>query len=37
VVDANSFNPIESLSPPAFVIGAARFGTTRLLDNLWIE
>lgn len=37
VVDANTFRPIETLSPPAFVIGAARFGTTRLLDNLWIE
>lgn len=37
VVDARTFNPIDSLSPPAFVIGAARFGTTRLLDNLWIE
>ncbi|MGA7569285.1 MAG: pantoate--beta-alanine ligase [Candidatus Aquilonibacter sp.] len=37
VVDANSFNPIDTLSPPAFVIGAARFGRTRLLDNLWIE
>jgi pantoate--beta-alanine ligase len=37
VVDANTFNPIETLSPPAFVIGAARFGSTRLLDNLWIE
>jgi len=37
VVDADTFDPIDSLSPPAFVIGAARFGTTRLLDNLWIE
>lgn len=37
VVDANTFNPIDTLSPPAFVIGAARFGSTRLLDNLWIE
>ena len=37
VVDANTFTPIETLSPPAFVIGAARFGSTRLLDNLWIE
>lgn len=37
VVDANTFAPIELLSPPAFVIGAARFGTTRLIDNLWIE
>lgn len=37
VVDANTFEPIDTLSPPAFVIGAARFGTTRLIDNLWIE
>jgi pantoate--beta-alanine ligase len=37
VVDANTFAPIDTLVPPAFVIGAARFGTTRLLDNLWIE
>ena len=36
VVDADTFEPIEALRPPAFVIGAARFGTTRLLDNLWI-
>lgn len=36
VVDANTFAPIDVLSPPAFVIGAARFGSTRLLDNLWI-
>jgi pantoate--beta-alanine ligase len=37
VVDATTFTPIDTLSPPAFVIGAARFGSTRLLDNLWIE
>jgi pantoate--beta-alanine ligase len=37
VVDANTFAPIDTLTPPAFVIGAARFGPTRLLDNLWIE
>ena len=37
VVDANTFVPIDVLTPPAFVIGAARFGSTRLLDNLWIE
>jgi pantoate--beta-alanine ligase len=37
VVDANTFAPLDTLSPPAFVIGAARFGSTRLLDNLWIE
>lgn len=36
VVDAESFAPIEALRPPAFVIGAARFGSTRLVDNLWI-
>jgi pantoate--beta-alanine ligase len=36
VVDARSFAPIDTLTPPAFVIGAARFGTTRLLDNLWV-
>ena len=37
VVDADTFVPIEMLQPPAFVIAAARFGTTRLLDNLWID
>ncbi len=36
VVDAGTFEPIEELRPPAFVIGAARFGTTRLIDNLWL-
>ena len=30
VVDGASFMPIDRLRPPAFVIGAARFGTTRL-------
>lgn len=37
VVDADTFEPLERLRPPAFVIGAARFGGTRLLDNLWIR
>jgi pantoate--beta-alanine ligase len=37
LVDANTFEPIERLRPPAFVIGAAHFGTTRLIDNLWIS
>lgn len=37
VVDATSFAPLERLQPPAIVIGAARFGGTRLIDNLWIE
>ncbi|HEX4014199.1 MAG TPA: pantoate--beta-alanine ligase [Candidatus Cybelea sp.] len=36
VVDGDSFAPIERFRPPAFVIGAARFGTTRLIDNLWV-
>lgn len=37
IVDADTFEPLESPRAPAFVIGAARFGTTRLLDNLWIS
>jgi pantoate--beta-alanine ligase len=37
VVDADTFSPIDQLASNAFVVGAARFGTTRLLDNLWIE
>ena len=36
VVDAQTFEPLKELRPPAFIIGAARFGSTRLLDNLWI-
>jgi pantoate--beta-alanine ligase len=36
VVDGTTFAPAERLVAPAFVIGAARFGTTRLIDNLWI-
>jgi pantoate--beta-alanine ligase len=37
VVDADTFEPVEGLRAGTFVIGAARFGTTRLLDNLWIR
>jgi pantoate--beta-alanine ligase len=37
LVDADTFEPLDRLRPGAFVIGAARFGTTRLLDNLWIK
>lgn len=37
VVDADDFEPLERLRRPAFVIGAARFGTTRLIDNLWVR
>lgn len=36
VVDATTFEPIDTLRAPAFIIGSARFGTTRLIDNLWI-
>jgi pantoate--beta-alanine ligase len=36
LVDARTFEPLERLRPPAFIVGAARFGTTRLIDNLWI-
>lgn len=36
VVDADSFAPIDELRKEAFVIAAARFGSTRLLDNQWI-
>ena len=37
VVDADTFEPIERLTLPAFVIGAARFGSTRLIDNLYVS
>lgn len=36
LVDADSFAPLERLRLPAFIIGAARFGNTRLIDNLWL-
>ncbi|MDP9111229.1 MAG: pantoate--beta-alanine ligase [Candidatus Eremiobacteraeota bacterium] len=36
VVSADTFEPMERFKPPAFIIGAARFGETRLLDNLWV-
>lgn len=37
LVDAQSFSNLKTLRAPAFLIGAARFGRTRLLDNLWIR
>lgn len=37
LVDMDTFAPLERLRPPAFVVGAARFGTTRLIDNLMVE
>jgi pantothenate synthetase len=36
-VDAETFEPLERLRAPAFVVGALRFGTTRLLDNIWVR
>lgn len=36
VVDADTFEPLAGLDGDAFVIGAARFGTTRLIDNLYV-
>ena len=36
VVDAQSFEPLQTLRAPAFVIGAARFGRTRLIDNVLV-
>jgi pantoate--beta-alanine ligase len=37
VVDAQTFAPVDKCRAGTFVIGAARFGTTRLLDNLWVR
>ena len=37
LVDARTFAPLDRLQRPSIVIGAARFGKTRLIDNLWIK
>lgn len=37
VVHADTFAVLETLAPPAFIVGAARFGQTRLLDNLLVR
>lgn len=37
VVDADTFEPLDHDAPKALVIGAARFGRTRLLDNVWVS
>ncbi len=37
LVDASSFSRLQTLRPPAFLVGAARFGRTRLIDNVWIR
>lgn len=36
VVDAETFEPVDRLDGAAFVIGAARFGRTRLIDNVYV-
>jgi len=36
IVDADTFESLENLRAPAFIIGAARLGATRLIDNIWI-
>jgi pantoate--beta-alanine ligase len=36
LVDGETFEPLAALRPPAFIVGAARFGETRLIDNLWV-
>lgn len=36
VVSADTFEPMEGLEPPAFIVGAVRLGATRLIDNLWV-
>lgn len=36
VVEMDTFAPLEYLRAPAFVIGAARFGSTRLIDNVMV-
>lgn len=37
VVDVQTFVPVERIRSGTFVIGAARFGSTRLIDNLWVR
>lgn len=37
LVDESHFQPLSALRKPAFLIGAARFGGTRLIDNLWLQ
>jgi len=34
VVDADTFEPLTECRPPAYVVGAARAGPTRLIDNV---
>jgi pantoate--beta-alanine ligase len=38
-VDASTFEPVERLDRDALIVGAARFGATRLIDNVpvWVR
>ena len=37
IVDAGSFEPVVRLTPSCLVLLAARFGNTRLIDNMQVE
>ena len=37
VVDADTFVPLDAATPAALVVGAARFGATRLIDNVAVK
>ncbi len=37
IVDADSLQPITKMRPHALIAVAAFFGTTRLIDNLWLK
>src|SRR4029077_7629171 len=37
VVDADSFEPVVRLTRPCLVLLAARFGATRLIDNMQVD
>jgi pantoate--beta-alanine ligase len=37
IVDADSFEPVTSVARPSYVLIAASFGKTRLIDNLYVE
>ncbi len=37
LVDAETFAPLERPASPALIVGAARFGSTRLIDNVVVQ